>query len=452
MYFPIKQNGYIILNPFGHPLKLIAPNKTLPHRAITREKDNLLNKRLLPVIMLMFVNSLGFTLLIPVLPFVIREHGQSDVVYGLLISAYAAFVFIGSPILGNLSDKYGRKPILIISQAGTLASWVIFGLSWFLDGSTWPILIIALSRITDGITGGNVSVANAYLSDITTPEERTQAFTYLVVASGTAMLIGPPIGGFSNSTSIGYLGTAIVAVLISTITLLAIVFLLKESLSPEERTPDVNLSPFYQLNMLAKIRNLSNSQPITQMFVTRLFFSFTLYAYVSIIVLYVIDLFKFNEQQLGIFLLFVGSFLIINQLIVFPPFAKRFSDFSILLIGLILMPIGLVLITLFDSMLLYLISYYILNLGLSFGLPTIKSLLTKLSARKQQGVVMGIDEALTALMGAIAPTIAGLLYAEFDRMAFVFIAAFLVIGLCLTIARQGLIHRNLETVVVASEL
>ena len=104
--------------------------------------------------MLMFVNTLGFTLLLPVLPFVIREYGQSDAVYGLLLSLYAIFVFVGSPILGNLSDKYGRKPILIISQAGTLASWVVFGLAWFMDGSTWPILIIAFSRITDGITGG----------------------------------------------------------------------------------------------------------------------------------------------------------------------------------------------------------------------------------------------------------------------------------------------------------
>ncbi|MGB0387855.1 MAG: MFS transporter [Ardenticatenaceae bacterium] len=403
-------------------------------------------KRIIPVMMLMFVNTLGFTLLLPVLPFIIRDYGQSDAVYGLLLSLYAAFVFVGSPILGNLSDKYGRKPILIISQAGTLLSWVIFGLAWFMDGSTWPILIIALSRVTDGITGGNVSVANAYLSDITTPEERTQAFTYLVVASGTALLIGPSIGGFSNATSIDYLGTAIVAVLISTVTLLSIIFQLKESLPPEERTTEININPLYQLNMLAKIRNLGNSRPIQRMFVLRMFFSFGLQAYVSIIVLYVIDLFQFNEQQLGFFLLFIGSFLIFNQLVAFPFFAKRFDDLTILIIGFILMSIGLFLLPIFESMLLYLLCYYVLNLGLSLGFPTLKSLLSKLSDRKQQGVVMGIDEALIALMGAIAPAIAGALYAEIRWITFLLIGAFLLIGLTLSLSSRDMINQNLQPV------
>jgi len=393
--------------------------------------------------MLMFVNTLGFTLLLPVLPFIIRDYGQSDAMYGVLLSLYAAFVFVGSPILGNLSDKYGRKPILIISQAGTLLSWVLFGVAWFMDGSTWPIVIIALSRITDGITGGNVSVANAYLSDITTPEERTQAFTYLVVASGTALLIGPSIGGFSSATSIDYLGTAIVAVLISTVTLLLIIFQLQESLPPEGRTAEININPFYQLNMLAKIRNLGNSQPIQRTFVMRMIFSFGLRAYASIIVLYVIDLFKFNEQQLGLFLLFIGSFLIFNQLVAFPFFSKRFDDLTILLIGFFLMSIGLFLLPVFEAMLLYLLCYYVLNLGLSLGLPTIKSLLTKLSDRKQQGVVMGIDEALIALMGAIAPAIAGALYAQIGGMTFVLIGVFVLIGFFLTMSSGAMLRQNL---------
>ena len=400
--------------------------------------------------MLMFVNTLGFTLLLPVLPFVIREYGQSDAVYGLLLSLYAIFVFVGSPILGNLSDKYGRKRILIISQAGTLASWVVFGLAWFMDGSTWPILIIALSRITDGITGGNVSVANAYLSDITTPEERTEAFTYLVVASGIALLIGPSIGGFSSATSINYLGTAIVAVLISTVTLLLIIFQLQESLPPERRITEININPFHQLNMLAKVRNLSNSLPIQRMFVLRLIFSFGLQGYVAIIVLYVIDLFQFNEQQLGFFLLFVGSFLIFNQLIAFPFFAKRFDDLTILMIGFLLMPIGLFLLPIFQSMALYLLSYYVLNLGLSLCLPTVKSLLTKLSDRTQQGVVMGIDEALAALTGAIAPAIAGVLYTQIAGMTFVLIGLFLLIGLLIMLWSQAILRQNLAAAEVGS--
>ena len=382
--------------------------------------------------MLMFVNRLGLSLLIPVLPFIVRDYAQSDFVYGLLLSAYSGFVFIGSPILGNLSDRFGRKPTLVISQAGTLVSWIIFGLAYFLPGNLWPILVIAFSRVVDGITGGNVSVANAYLSDVTTPKERTRAFSYLIAASGTAFIIGPSIGSFSNATRYGYVGTAVTATLISTVTLLAIIFYLDESLPAEKRSQLININPLYQLNMLARIRELRNRETINWLFGARLFVSLTMSAYAAIIVLYVIDLFHFDEQELGFFLFFVGTFLIINQLLVFPFFARRFHDLTILLIGMVTLAVGLILITRFRTMVPYVLSYYVVNLGLSLCLPTIKSLLTKVSDEGQQGIVMGIDESILALMGAIAPSIAGLMYARLFNNAFVFIAIWMLAGFLLT--------------------
>lgn len=380
----------------------------------------------------MFVNRLGLTILVPVLPFIVRDYGQSDVVYGLLLSAYSGFIFFGSPILGNLSDRFGRKPILIVSQAGTLASWFVFGLAWFLPGNVWPLIVIAISRVVDGITGGNVSVANAYLSDVTSPEERTRAFTWLIAAGGSALIIGPPIGSLSSANSFGFLGTAIAAIVISTITLLAIVFGLEESLLKGDRIKSVNLNPLYQLNMLAKIRDLKNSFAIRRVLSARVFLSLVLQSYVSVIVLFIIDLFQFSETELGYFLLFIGTFLIINQLVIFPIFARFFNDMTLLLIGLLLTGVGLWLITLATSIVTFLLTYYVLNVGISLAMPTIKSLLTKLSNRKQQGVVMGIDEAIIAFTGAIGPAAAGLMYAQVDRSAFIVFGVVSILGLLLT--------------------
>ena len=108
-------------------------------------------------------------------------------------------------MLGSIADNRGRKPVLIASQAGTLLSWILFGAAWFVDGDT-ALLFIAVSRIVDGLTGGNASVAAAYLADVTTAEERTRVFSLQGAVAGVALIIGPALGAFSAATSIGFLG------------------------------------------------------------------------------------------------------------------------------------------------------------------------------------------------------------------------------------------------------
>ena len=137
-------------------------------------------RKLFPILLLTFVNVIGFSLLIPVLPEVlIFFTGESSGwLYGLLLSAYALSQFVAAPILGSLSDRYGRRSILLLSQMGTLLSWVIFGLAYFIPenwgvgGMSVALLVIMFSRITDGLTGGNVSVAQAWVSDRTTAKEK----------------------------------------------------------------------------------------------------------------------------------------------------------------------------------------------------------------------------------------------------------------------------------------
>ena len=244
-----------------------------------------MNRKTLPIILLNLVNGIGGTLLIPVLPFIIRDLGYSDAIFGLLLAVYPICQFFGAPILGTLSDHYGRKPILLISQAGTLLSWVIFAGAYFTSCTLWPLLTIAFSRVVDGITGGNQSVANAYLADVTTDEERTQVFGVLGASMAVALMIGPAVGSLASAGSIGYLGAALVAIVLSTITLIAMVFMLTESLSAGNRTESLDLNPFHQLNLLSKIRHLTHVRALTRLFATRAVFNLVFGSYTTILVL-----------------------------------------------------------------------------------------------------------------------------------------------------------------------
>ena len=172
--------------------------------------------------------------MIPVLPFIVKSYGGGSIMYGVLLSMYPLFQFFAAPILGAWSDMLGRRPVLLISQAGTLLSWVIFAVSYvippiYFGPIALPLVVIMVSRIADGATGGNNSVANAYITDITKPENRSKIFSYLGGVVGLGLIIGPSIGGFTSSLGIGYLGTALVNMSISLVTLILMYFYLPES-------------------------------------------------------------------------------------------------------------------------------------------------------------------------------------------------------------------------------
>jgi MFS transporter, DHA1 family, tetracycline resistance protein len=401
-----------------------------------------MRKGLSSVLFLSFVNMLNFSVLFPILPFIVKTFNGSPVVYGILISTYSFFQFLGAPFLGALSDRYGRKPVLLISHAGTVGGWVLFGLSYFLPTTmigplALPLLMIGASRFIDGITGGNSSVAFAYLSDISSPSQRSKVFGFSGAAMGLAILVGPAIGSLTSSSPIGYLGTAIAAGGISLLTMVWMFFFLTESLPPDKRSTSVTWNPLYHLNIFEKIRSYKGKNHINTLFLTRILFGLVFSGYTAIVVLFIIDRFQLGQGQLGWFLLFLGSFLIFNQGFLVKRFVKRFGNLKTLLIGLGFLGVGLFLVITTRSLLIYILFYYILNLGFSLTMPTFKALLSEAVSDDKQGEVMGLDESIMALMASISPTLTGALYGVFGGLVF-WLMALIIVGTYLMVRKVHL--------------
>jgi MFS family permease len=197
-----------------------------------------------PILLVNFVGTLGFSIVLPFLVFLVTRWGGNALIYGIMGATYSSFQLLGAPILGRWSDTYGRRKILLLSQLGTLLSWFIFVVAFALPteplasvGSsvlgqfavTLPLLVMFVARACDGLTGGNVSVATAYLADITDESSRTANFGKLAVSGNLGFILGPAIGGLLSGTASGELLPVLAALTISFVATLIIAFKLPES-------------------------------------------------------------------------------------------------------------------------------------------------------------------------------------------------------------------------------
>ncbi|HET8847411.1 MAG TPA: MFS transporter, partial [Nitrososphaeraceae archaeon] len=199
---------------------------------------------LFPILLVNFTGTLGFSIVLPFLVFLVLDFGGNAIVYGILSAMYPTFQLIGAPMLGRWSDIYGRKKILLISNVGTFFGWLLFLFALLLPISglfdvkfsligtfviTLPLLMLFVARAIDGITGGNVSVANAYLADISSNEDRSKNFGKMAISSNLGFIIGPALAGVLGGTIYGEILPVLAAILISLVTLIVIPLTLKES-------------------------------------------------------------------------------------------------------------------------------------------------------------------------------------------------------------------------------
>jgi DHA1 family tetracycline resistance protein-like MFS transporter len=373
------------------------------------------NSRLLTIFAIVFVDLLGFSLILPLLPYYAESYGATPVIVGLLVASYAAAQLIGAPLLGRLSDRYGRRPVLLVSVVGTLAGFLLLGfadpLGRFLStlvapqAANWLILgVLFASRILDGLTGGNITVAQAYIADVTDEQNRAKGLGLIGAAFGLGFIIGPAVGGALSQ--LGYNIPAFVAALVAFLNLMAIFFFLPESLTAERREAALlQKRPSFSLKALTQALKQPKVGPLLHV---RFFYGLAFATFQSIFALYAQSI-GLSPQTTGYVLAYVGLLSVIVQGGLIGVLTARFRENWLVITGLWLMA-GSLLAWAFTTSLWPLLVVMI-PLSLSGGVlnTVIQSAISKSVSREEVGGILGIAGSLEAVTRVIAPSVGGYL-------------------------------------------
>ena len=374
------------------------------------------NKKFYSIYILNIINGLSFSLLIPVYPLFIIQYEQPVIILWVFSAIFWFFQMFWWTIMWSLSDKYWRRPILMFTQFGTFISWLIIALAYFLPNIdifnfiSLPILAIFLSRAIDWVTWWNESVANAYISDISTKKERTVVFGYVSALFWFTLIVWTWLWAFSMASDISYLWTAILWAFFSFLALLYIWFNLKESLKKENRNNELKIT-FKELNLISWLKKWWSNDFYKWLFLLKIFIFSVFAMYITTFSLYVIDVFDFDPTNIWYYLSFTWAFIIINQAYFVKKFVSKFWDFITLLIGLLLVPIWFILMY-FNSYDIYIFTavYFIANLGFALIVTIVWALLSKNADEKKQWEIMWIDSSISAFIFIYWPVVWGYIY------------------------------------------
>lgn len=371
------------------------------------------NKSLLTIFLIVFIDLLGFGIILPLLPYIAEKYSANPFQIGLLTATYSFFQLIASPILGRLSDRYGRKKLLIISQLGSAVGYLILGLSGNL-----PLLF--LSRIIDGITGGNISIAQAYIADVTDQKNRAKGMGVIGAAFGMGFIFGPAIGGALSRFS--YSTPAYFATVVSLITVVTTILFLKESVNEKEASH----SPKTKLN-LAEFKRVLSIYPIGLLIIVFFMINFAFSVMQGNFSLWTQKTFNFGPVENGWLFAYIGVLAVIFQIKLLPFLISKFHEKTILKISLFFMFLGLVLIPLsFNPKFLFLALFF-LPLGNGLANPTIQALASENVPREEYGGTLGFLQSAGSFGRILGPIIGGEIFFSLGKDTAFYFAGFLII-------------------------
>ncbi|MHA1966175.1 MAG: MFS transporter [Candidatus Hodarchaeales archaeon] len=355
---------------------------------------------LITVFTIMFTEILGFSLVLPFLAYFATDLGASPMIVGLIFTTFSLCQFISSPIIGKLSDKFGRRPLLLISQMSTVIGFLILAFANTLE-------LIFLSRIVDGLLGSNLTITRAYLGDITEGKDQRKIFGYGGAVFGIGFFIGPAIGGFL--ATINYSIPSLLAALISALTVLLIVFFLKETVV-KEKDVSFELEDFVPVR---EIVHVFNSDVFRIIFITYLCFVLAHTLLTSNLSLFADYQLQVGPEIVGLYLMFVGFLRIVFQIIIFPRLINAFNSVSLLIIGLSSFLVAFIGILFVESALIMFLILGTFSIGSGIIRPTLTSEISRKSTIKTRGKYMGVADSLQSLSQIITPLIGGYIIEDF---------------------------------------
>jgi MFS family permease len=409
---------------------------------------------LFPILLVNFVGTLGFSIVLPFLVFLVTKFGGNAIVYGLLAATYPAFQLIGAPVLGRWSDIFGRKKVLLLSNVGTSVGWILFLFALSLPSEksfsidiyflgtfviNIPLLVLFLARAIDGITGGNISIANAYLADLSSDRTRSKNFGKMAISSNLGFILGPALAGILGGTIYGAILPVLAALILSLVTLIVIYFLLRESkpsseeiLVPEEGT----IRKVFSQECREPYSTVSTKKP-------RLWDVFKLKHISFLLVLYFLIFLGFNiyyaafpthaandlkwsVTQLGIFYAVLSGIMVLVQGPILRKALKKFSEEKLVVIGSLILGTNFIL---FVSNNIVSVSGAVILFAVGNGLmwPSFMSILSRRAGSKLQGAVQGVAGSFGGLASIVGLTLGGFLYNSIGGATFLISAGVILV-------------------------
>lgn len=409
---------------------------------------------LFPILLVNFVGTLGFSIVLPFLVFLVMKFGGDAIVYGLLAATYPAFQLIGAPLLGRWSDNFGRKKVLLLSNIGTSVGWILFLFALFLSSERSfsidsiyfgtiviivPLLVLFLARAIDGLTGGNISVANAYLADLSSDKTRSKNFGKMAISSNLGFILGPALAGILGGTIYGEILPVLAALILSLVTLIVIGVLLRESkpsseeiLVPEEGTIRKVFSqecrePYSKKSIgKTRFRDVFNLKHISFLLVLYFLIFLGFNIYYAVFPTHAANDLKWSITQLGIFYAVLSGIMVLVQGPVLRKALKKFSEEKLVIIGSLILATNFIL---FVSNNIVAVGGALILFAVGNGLmwPSFMSILSKRAGSRLQGAVQGVAGSFGGLASIVGLTLGGFLYNSIGVTSFLVSAGVILV-------------------------
>lgn len=369
---------------------------------------------LLPIFLIVAVDVLGFTIILPLLPFYSERLGASATVVGELVSTYAICQLIAGPILGQISDRVGRRPLLLVSQLGTLAGFLLLAFSTH-------IWLLFVARAIDGATAGNLSIAQAYISDVTKPEDRAKSFALIGIAFGFGFLVGPAISGFL--AIYGYQAPIFAGCAMSFLAILCTFFLLPRQEVIHQMNNDDPGPGGRRLSLISwgQYARFFRDHELARLLAQWLLFSFSFSTFISGFALFAQRRYLWNGhpvdvREVGYIFAFTGFIGIIMQGGMVGRLVKWLGEKRVVQVGFISSLIGDAAIGFTHTIgqLLWVAAFA--NVGGAGLRPALTSLVTQKAGKREQGVIIGLTQSLMSIAQITAPILSGILIDTADKL------------------------------------
>jgi len=361
---------------------------------ISKEK---LDKRILIIFLIMFTEVLGFSMVAPVIPFLALSLGLNVLQIGLILSIFSLCQFFASPVTGKLSDRYGRRPLLIVSQISTFIGFILLGLA----NVVW---ILILARLVDGLLGSNMTVSQAYISDVTEPENRTKVYGYSSAVFGAGLIFGPFIGGILSTIS--YSTPMFFAAGVCLVSILLVVIFLPESLTVKEEKVRITFNDIFPID---DAKRFFKDSKIRKLLIIFLLYSLGFMLFISTYALFAEMQINVTALEVGFFMAWIGILRVFFQTVLISPLQKTFGENKVLKIGIISMITAFTILIFTTTFLFTFIPLVFIAFGTGICRPVLTSKLANSVEREETGSLLGVNNAFMSIAQIITPIIGGVI-------------------------------------------